>query len=152
MAVQTLFFGSDHSHYLLKYCTDIWGKENKWDSNKNESAVACPRSQTLDLKCEAKARVIDCEQSLFFFRFSKGSARARASVKRRRRENEGGSPSSRLRSRAWSFACLGRFARRTKKKERLLVVYAGNYFWKNPVAENPGTKILLPLTTTLNFF
>ena len=45
---------------------------------------------------------VDCEQSLFFFRFSKESARAR------------------------SFACLGRFARRTKKKERLLVVYR---FW-----------------------
>ena len=39
---------------------------------------------------------IDCEQPLFFFRFSEGSA--------------------------WSFACLGRFARRTKKQERLLVV------------------------------
>ena len=31
-------------------------------------------------------------------------------------------PVSRLQSRAWSFACLGRFARRTKKRERLLVV------------------------------
>ena len=41
---------------------------------------------------------IDCEQSLYFFRFSKGSARAR------------------------ELACLGRFARRTRKKERLLVV------------------------------
>ena len=28
-----------------------------------------------------------------------------------------------LQSRAWSFAYLGRFARRTKKKDRLLVVY-----------------------------
>ena len=38
-----------------------------------------------------------------------------------------GDPSARggeLQSRAWSFACLGRFARRTKKKERLLVVQA----------------------------
>ena len=38
---------------------------------------------------------------------------------------EGGSsasPVSRLGSRAWSFACLGRFARWTKKKERLLGV------------------------------
>ena len=33
------------------------------------------------------------------------------------------SPVSRLQSRAWSFAYLGRFARRTKKKGRLLVVY-----------------------------
>ena len=29
---------------------------------------------------------LDCEQSLFFFRFSKGSARAHASVERRSRE------------------------------------------------------------------
>ena len=33
------------------------------------------------------------------------------------------SPVSRLESRAWSFAWLGRLARRTKKTERLLVVY-----------------------------
>ena len=32
------------------------------------------------------------------------------------------SPVSRLQPRAWSFACLGRFARQTNKKERLLVV------------------------------
>ena len=87
---------------------------------------------------------LDCELSLFFFRFSKGSARAREhwAAKPRDARNEGGSPrrkksrllscpSRRLQSRAWSFACLGRFTRRTKKKERLLVVYdrliAGNY-------------------------
>ena len=51
---------------------------------------------------------------------------ARISVERRSRErgarNEGsGSPVLRLQSRAWSFLCLARFARRTKK-ERLLVV------------------------------
>ena len=28
-----------------------------------------------------------------------------------------------LEKQGWSFACLGRFARRTKKKERLVVVY-----------------------------
>ena len=82
--------------------------------------------------------MLDCEQSLFFFRFSKG-VHVRASVERRRRETREtraaaqeekketiffrASPVSRLQSRAWSFACLGRFARRTKKKERLLVVY-----------------------------
>ena len=59
---------------------------------------------------------------------------ARASVERRSRETretraaaweeKRASPVSRHQSRAWSFACLGRFARRTKKKERLLVVYA----------------------------
>ena len=39
--------------------------------------------------------------------------------------SKGGSPRrkySRLQSHAWSFSCLARFARRTKKKERLLVV------------------------------
>ena len=42
---------------------------------------------------------------------------ARISVERR-----GGFPVWRFQSRAWSFLCLARFARRTKKKERLLVV------------------------------
>ena len=66
---------------------------------------------------------LDCQQSLFFFRFSKGSARARErwAAKPRDARNKS-SPVSRSQSRAWSFACLGRFARRTKKKERLLVV------------------------------
>ena len=49
-----------------------------------------------------------CGQSLFFFRFSKGRARARERCR--------ASPVSCLHSRAWSFACLGRFARRAKKK------------------------------------
>ena len=40
------------------------------------------------------------------------------------------SPVSRLQSRAWSFACLGGFAPRTKKKERLLVVWLGGLFRK----------------------
>ena len=76
---------------------------------------------------------LDCEQSLFSFRFSTRSARANE-VERRSRETREtraaareekscrASPVSRLQSRAWSFACLGRFARRTKEKERLLVV------------------------------
>ena len=43
---------------------------------------------------------------------------------RERREKRGrASPVSRPPSRTWSFACLAHFARRTKKKERLLVVY-----------------------------
>ena len=37
------------------------------------------------------------------------------------------SPVSRLQSRAWSFACLVGFAQRTKKKERLLLVYGALY-------------------------
>ena len=51
---------------------------------------------------------------------------AHASVERRScktRETRAAFPVSRLQSRAWSFACHGRFVRRTKKKERLLVVY-----------------------------
>ena len=60
--------------------------------------------------------LLDCEQSLFFFR---QCTRARAfSGEAARHEKRG----RRLQSRAWSFACLGRFARLTKKKERLLVV------------------------------
>ena len=35
---------------------------------------------------------------------------------------------SRLQSRAWSFACLVGFAQRTKKKERLLLVYGALYY------------------------
>ena len=42
---------------------------------------------------------VDCEQFLFFFKYQVRAVRA------------------------WSFACLARFARRTKKAERLLVVY-----------------------------
>ena len=81
---------------------------------------------------------VDCEQSLVFFRFSKGSARAheRWAVKPPDARHEVSS----LQSHAWSFACLGRFAQRIKKKERLLVVYyrrgtpiqgigKGTFFW-----------------------
>ena len=65
-------------------------------------------------------KLLDCEQSLFFFRFSKESARARE----RRARNEGGSSRvSRVPSRECSLSCLVYFARRTKKKERLLVFY-----------------------------
>ena len=48
---------------------------------------------------------LDCEQSLFFFRFSAGECTlARASS-------------------VWSFACLARVAGRNKKKEGPLVLY-----------------------------
>ena len=75
---------------------------------------------------------IGCKQSLFFFRFSEGNARGRerrAAKPQERREKRGrqpekkkerlsfcASPVSRLQPRAWSFACLARFARRTKEK------------------------------------
>ena len=52
---------------------------------------------------------------------------AHISVERRSRDRGarsegGGSPVLRLQSRTWSFLCFARFARRTKKTERLLVV------------------------------
>ena len=50
-------------------------------------------------------------------------AHARASVRGEKRGRQPAYPVSGLQSRAWSFACLERFVRRTKKKERLLVVY-----------------------------
>ena len=45
---------------------------------------------------------LDCEESLFFFRFSEGSTRARERLAAKTRAT---------RARAWSFACLARFAR-----------------------------------------
>ena len=57
------------------------------------------------------------EQTASGFSFSSNLVRgvhARASVERRGKRGR--------QSRAWTFACLGRFAQRTKKKERLLVV------------------------------
>ena len=130
-------------------------------------------------KSELFSCLLDCERSLFFFKFSEGSAHAdeRWAAKPRDARNEGGiprrkkknretarsltlrsrftclacqpfsfhakksldrerwslffpaSPVSRLQSRAWSFACLARFARRTKKKERLLVAYVFTESW-----------------------
>ena len=74
---------------------------------------------------ESAAALIDCEQSLSFSSDLVRDVHARASVERRNRETQetraAAFPVSRLQSRAWSFACLGRFARRTKEKERLLI-------------------------------
>ena len=55
-----------------------------------------------------------------FLSFSKGCSSER---ERRASTPLDASPVSFLKSRAWSFWSLARFARRTKKKERLLVVY-----------------------------
>ena len=60
-------------------------------------------------KRQGLVRCLDCKQFLFFVRFSEGIPPALTSV-------------SRLQSRAWLLTCLVRFARRTKKKERLLEV------------------------------
>ena len=65
-------------------------------------------------KRQGLVRRLDCKQFPFFVRFSEGIPPALTSV-------------SRLQSRAWLFACLVRFARRAKKKERLLVVYNTSY-------------------------
>ena len=59
------------------------------------------------------------------------------------------SPVSRPQSRAWSFACLGRFTRRTKKKERLLVVYKWSYNTNNISHNNKITGILAHKTKGL---
>ena len=59
---------------------------------------------------------LDCEQSLFSFRFSESNARARERRSRETRETRAAaSPVSRHQSRAWPFACLA-FARRTTEK------------------------------------
>ena len=47
--------------------------------------------------------------------------RVHARARRNKRGEKRASPVSRLQSPAWSFACLARFARQTKKNERLLV-------------------------------
>ena len=62
----------------------------------------------------------DCQQSLFSSHLVSG-VHASASVERRSRETRE-TRAAACQLRAWSFACLGRFAGRTKKKERLLVV------------------------------
>ena len=92
-------------------------------------------SLSQDHRRRLEVNEINCEQSHFFFRLSEGSARARERRSRETRETRAAarkekrvtlffraSPVSRLQSRAWSFTCLARFARWTKKKERLLVV------------------------------
>ena len=77
---------------------------------------------------------VDCEQSLFFFRFSRGSAHARASGEAARRAKRGRQPEKKKRS---LFSCLSHLAPSVsrvairvsrvlldglQKKERLLVV------------------------------
>ena len=64
----------------------------------------------------------DCEQSLIFYRFSEGSACARERLATARNE-DGAFPASCPLSRAWTLWSLSRFARRTKKKEGLFVVF-----------------------------
>ena len=64
------------------------------------------------LRCE-----IDCEQSLFFFRFGESNARARERRSRETRETRAAaSPVSRHHSRAWPFACLASCTTDYRKK------------------------------------
>ena len=61
---------------------------------------------------------LDCEQSLFFFRFSKSNARARERRNRETRETRAAAFSvSRHQSRAWPFACLA-FCSTVYRKKR----------------------------------
>ena len=95
---------------------------------------------------------VDCEQSLFFFRFSMGSARVRVHwvAKPRDERNEGAF--SRLQSRAWLFACLVViclffFLFHGPRKKRLLVVY-----WKsngNEVFPERYLPVMAPGTTQM---
>lgn len=67
---------------------------------------------------ERKGHAIDCEESLFFFRFSEVSTRARASGERRSRETWGTRLYLwRIQSRAWSCSCLAPYVWWTKKKK-----------------------------------
>ena len=64
----------------------------------------------------------DCEQSLIFYRFSEGSTCARERRATARNE-DGAFPAPCPLSCAWTLWSLSRFARRTKKKEGLFIVF-----------------------------
>ena len=67
-------------------------------------------------------KTLDCEQSLFFFRFSESSARAWERRSRETRETRAAaraSPFSRHQSRAWPFACLAFCSTDYRKKRDL---------------------------------
>ena len=97
-------------------------KTHEWRKTKGTNKSA--QKNLENERCETEEKFtgsyteVDYEQSLFFFRFNEGSVRSRES----RETRAAAFPVSCLQSRAWSFACLARFDRRTKKKERLLVV------------------------------
>ena len=82
--------------------------------------MSCPWIESRAKKDEEKTlkygpMMLDCEQSLFFFRFSESNARARERRSRETCETRAAareedffhaSPVSRHQSRAWPFACL----------------------------------------------
>ena len=63
------------------------------------------------------------EQSLIFFRFCEGSARRRDAKRKKRAAARAEKEGILSLFRASLISCLTRFARRTKKKERLFVVW-----------------------------
>ena len=69
-------------------------------------------------------------------------------------ERRRASPVSRLKPRAWSFACHGCFARRTKKKERLLVVQSsqGMVFFQFQRDHSPFRLTVYSVFLTLYIF
>ena len=100
------------------------------DSNSKAPDVIVTTTSTASWGKWNKLRAVS-----LFLRFSEGSARLRERRSRETRETRAAareekrvtlffraSPVSRLQSHAWSFTCPARFARWTKKKERLLVV------------------------------
>ena len=91
--------------YLSTRGTTTWAVFHLELSGRHQSHLACAIGETKPLVRSICG--LDCE------RRSRETRETRAAARE----------VSRLQSRAWSFACLGGFARRTKKKERLLVVY-----------------------------
>ena len=68
--------------------------------NGDHGAISVTKRSCSDLG------IVDCEQSLFFFRFSESNARARERRSRETRETRAAaSPVSRHQSHAWPFAC-----------------------------------------------
>jgi len=70
---------------------------------------------------------LDCERSLFFFRFSESSARARERRSRKTRETRAISRLARSVTRVTAICVSRVLLDGPQKKERLLVVYVNNY-------------------------
>ena len=80
--------------YLSTRGTTTWAVFHLELSGRHQSHLACAIGETKPVVRSICG--LDCEQSLFFFRFSKGSARAleRWAAKPREARNKGGSPRS----------------------------------------------------------
>ena len=95
----------------LFYVSILTLRENGRNNSRQCWELLRPFARSLKLN-GLKTQDIYCEQSLFFFRFSESNARAGSGVAARRAKR----PVSRHQSRAWPFACLAGFARRTREK------------------------------------